>query len=238
MGRLALIGGGQPAGGETLSIDRHVVAMTGHDRPTVLFIPTASMDREDGIEAFHTLYGEQLGCEVRTLEIIRHGPSVEDMRRALSWAQIIYIGGGKTRRMLALWRAYGLDTELLRIYRETDKVLVGISAGAIWWFKQAHCDVSEVERNYDTVKGIGLFNGYVCPHFNNPERNKDFMAALRQTDEIGVGIEDHAALVIDGDRITLHQSREHAMAYLLPVEGDQRSMVPFSEAIFKKELGI
>ncbi len=238
MGRLALIGGGQPAGGETLSIDRHVVEMSGHEHPTVLFIPTASMDREDGIEAFHTLYGEQLGCDVRTLEIIRHGPSVEDMRRALDWAQIIYIGGGKTRRMLALWRAYGLDAELLRIYRETNKVLVGISAGAIWWFERAHCDVSEVERAYDAVTGIGLFKGYVCPHFNDPERQKDYMVALRSTDEVGVGIEDHAAIVIDGDRLQLVQSREHAMAYLLPIDGDQRAMIPFSEELFKNVLGI
>lgn len=42
---------------------------------------------------------------------------------------LIYVGGGNTKSMLALWRGWGQGV-----------VLVGLSTGAICWFEQGHTD--------------------------------------------------------------------------------------------------
>jgi peptidase E len=45
----------------------------------------------------------------------------------------IYVGGGNTRSLLALWREWRLDIALRSAYKR-GVVLGGISAGMICWF--------------------------------------------------------------------------------------------------------
>ena len=47
---------------------------------------------------------------------------------------IVYVGGGSMRNLLAIWRAHGLDA-LLREAWEAGIVLAGLSAGAMCWFE-------------------------------------------------------------------------------------------------------
>ncbi len=58
-----------------------------------------------------------------------------DLESFLLEKNIIYVGGGNTKSMLALWYAWGLD-DILRKAWENDVLLAGISAGAICWFEQ------------------------------------------------------------------------------------------------------
>ena len=49
MGRIVAIGGGEIKDGETLNIDKFIVSLSGKERPSLLFIPTASHDAEEYI---------------------------------------------------------------------------------------------------------------------------------------------------------------------------------------------
>ena len=54
-------------------------------------------------------------------------------------ADIIYVGGGDTVRMMEKWKEYNVNSYLKEAY-EKGVVLSGISAGSICWFEFGHSD--------------------------------------------------------------------------------------------------
>ena len=52
---------------------------------------------------------------------------------------IIFVGGGNTKSMLAVWKDWGLDLLLKEAY-EKGVIMSGVSAGAICWFDQGVTD--------------------------------------------------------------------------------------------------
>ena len=77
--------------------------------------------------------------------------------------------------MLEKWREMGVDKLLIDAYNQ-GKIICGLSAGAICWFKDMYTDY-EIMRgqsaDYVLKKGLGVLDGCMCPHFN--EREKDFL---------------------------------------------------------------
>ncbi len=59
-------------------------------------------------------------------------PSVPDIREHLLSQDIIWVAGGSTANMLAVWRLHGLD-RILRDCWQQGVVLMGTSAGSICW---------------------------------------------------------------------------------------------------------
>ena len=62
-----------------------------------------------------------------------------DLRAFVLAQDVIYVGGGNTVNLLAVWRAHGLDTILREAYMQ-GVVLCGISAGSLCWFE---CGVTD-----------------------------------------------------------------------------------------------
>jgi peptidase E len=58
------------------------------------------------------------------------------LREIVPSQDIVYVGGGSMRNLLAIWRVHGLDL-LLREAWERGIVLAGLSAGAMCWFQGA-----------------------------------------------------------------------------------------------------
>ena len=107
MSRIVAIGGGGMVEGENLPIDERIVELTGKDRPRTLFVGTASGDDPEKAAEFHRHYGERLGCHTDTLTLLRDRPSADAIARKFAWADLIYVGGGNSLRMLKLWRRLG-----------------------------------------------------------------------------------------------------------------------------------
>ena len=49
---------------------------------------------------------------------------------------IIYVGGGNTKNLIALWKEWGLN-QILRDAGESEIILCGLSVGSICWFEEA-----------------------------------------------------------------------------------------------------
>jgi peptidase E len=78
--------------------------------------------------------------------------------------QVIAMGGGRnTRRMLALWREWGLDSILQKAY-DQGVVLAGISAGATCWFEE--CSTDSVPGTLGVLAALGILKGSFCPHYD------------------------------------------------------------------------
>lgn len=133
MGTIVVIGGGSIKDLETFHLDKRVVGHTGKKCPKALFIPTASSDSKEYAEAFHEVYGGKLGCETEALYLLSDPPSKKELRKKILDADLIYVGGGNTLKMMKRWRHLGVD-QLLKVAYRKGTVLAGISAGGICWF--------------------------------------------------------------------------------------------------------
>lgn len=89
-------------------IDEYIVAVSGKARPTVLYISTANGDDRLKISDFITKY-ESIGCTVICLTFfISPFPDAGHIASLFEQADVIYVAGGNTRAMLAIWREFGV----------------------------------------------------------------------------------------------------------------------------------
>jgi dipeptidase E len=196
--RIVAIGGcalGEPSPDEPLF--RYLIGLTGKTRPEVCFVPTASGENRDHIIAFYQRFGG-LGCSVRHLTFFN--PPVADLRSYLLACDLIFVGGGNTKSMLALWRGWGVD-EMLREAWRRGTVLAGVSAGAICWFEQGITD--SIPGPLTPLDCLGFLKGSACPHFDGePERRPTFHCMLGEGAILpGYAADDHAALVFEGETL-------------------------------------
>src|SRR5262249_8493849 len=124
---IAMGGGGFSMEPDNLALDRYVIQQTGVERPKVCFLGQASGEARDYIINFYKAFTE-LNCIPSTLSLFQ--PHTADLAGFLMSQQIIYVGGGNTKSMLALWREWKLDAILLEA-ANNGTVLAGVSAGAI-----------------------------------------------------------------------------------------------------------
>ena len=82
----------------------------------------------------------------------------------------LFVSGGNTANMLAIWRAHGFD-EIIREAWEQGIVLAGSSAGMICWFEAGVTDSfgPQLEGMRD---GLGFLPGSACPHYDGEERRR------------------------------------------------------------------
>lgn len=218
--RIISIGGGsiaKPAKHpETTSIDEEIIRISGKKKPRVLFIPTASIDAPEYIVAFRRQYEERLGCVVETLELYRDRPSKKEIADRIRRADIIYVGGGNTMRMMKLWRKLGVDRMLIAAAKK-GTVCSGLSAGAICWFREGNSDslkYSNPSADYCRVKTLGVVDLLLCPHYDGePERQPSLKKMMKSVRGSAVAVDECAAIIIEGDCYRAISSKKKAKVY-------------------------
>ena len=218
MGKIVAIGGGEIRLKETLSIDQFIVEFSETPAPKLLFIPTASGDSQGYVESITKVYGEQLGCEVDALLLVDNDIPGKEIERKILSADIIYVGGGSTSKMMEIRRRNRVDEYLKKAY-ENNIVLSGLSAGSICWFLKGHTDSYSKnnpgeQRDHAQIRGIGLIPAIHCPHYN--EKGRTGFDDMMKTEMIpGIAIEDNCAMVIKDDTYKIVKSNGNKKAYLL-----------------------
>ena len=92
-----------------------------------------------------------------------------NLRSIINKQDIIYIGGGNTKSMLAVWREWKLDKLLFKAY-ERGVILCGVSAGAICWFEKGVSD--SWASNLSVIDCMGYLKGCCCPHYDGEANRK------------------------------------------------------------------
>lgn len=207
---------GMGGGGFTMErsplLDLYVLASSGKTNPNICFLPTASADNSNYIEFFEKVF-EQYPCRTSYLEIF--SPSVRDMEGLLLDADIIYVGGGNTKSMLALWREWGVDRALKLAY-EQGTILAGVSAGFVCWFEE--CVTDSIPHKFTAMNCLGLLKGSGCPHYTNAKGRPEAYHRLLADGQISAGYaaDDGVALhFIDGKLERTVASRRDASGYHL-----------------------
>ena len=217
---VAMGGGGFSMEPDNPLLDEHVLSLARRSDPRVCFVGTASGDAEGYRLRFHRAFST-LGCRPTDLTFFER--EVEDLRAFVLDQDVIYVGGGSTANLLAVWRLHGLDV-VLREAWEQGVVLCGISAGMNCWFEGSVTDSFGAHRLAALRDGLGLLPGSACPHYDGePERRPTYHRLLAEGAlPAGLAADDGAALVFAGTE--LHEvvaSRADAAAYRVGRRGGE-----------------
>ncbi len=185
MGGMAL-----PLDLDNLLLIDYFLRQTGKRRPKVCFIGTAHGDAESGRLRFYAGFS-QFDCRPTHLPLFARTP--RDLASFVSEQDAIFVGGGNTRSLLAVWRDWGLDRHLRAAWQH-GVVLGGVSAGAICWFEQGITD--SVAGALTALPCLGFLPGSNCPHYDSePLRRPTFRRLVaRGAVSEGLAADDGVAL--------------------------------------------
>jgi peptidase E len=204
-------GGGFYRDPENLELERYIIRQSGAENARVAFVPSASGEPDHYVASFYAAF-LGLGCRPSVLTFFKRTP---DLRSFLLQQDVIYVGGGNTKSLLAVWRDWGVP-EILREAWEAGIVLTGVSAGAICWFEQGVTDsFADALRPLDC---LGFLPGSCCPHYDGEAQRRPSYHRLLAAGEIsaGIAIEDWAGVHFkDTELHRVVSSKRGARAYRL-----------------------
>ena len=192
---VAIGGGGFGRSLGNLKIERYIISLTSSERPKICFIPTASGDSDLYKLNFYRAFS-QLNCITSHLDFFAR---TEELEKKILNQDIIYVGGGNTKSMLAVWREWNLDSILKKAYKR-GIIMSGVSAGAICWFKKGITD-----SYADTLKildCLGFIEGIACPHFDEEKDRAPFVNEMIEKEFIKscICIEGNSAIHISNEK--------------------------------------
>ncbi|MGL4619544.1 Type 1 glutamine amidotransferase-like domain-containing protein [Chroococcidiopsis sp.] len=208
----AMGGGGFSMEPENLLLDRYILGLSKKEKPKVCFLPTASGDSDKYIVRFYSTY-INLPCQPSHLSLFL--PHTADLKSFILNQDIIYVGGGNTKSLIALWQEWGLD-KILQAAWENGVILAGLSAGSICWFEQGVTD--SIPGQLTVLQCLGLVKSSNCPHYDGePERRPAYHRLLSQgLIKPGYAADDGVGLhFVDNKLEKFVSSRPLAKAYQL-----------------------
>ena len=192
---IAIGGGGFGRNPSDRKIEKYIVEQQSNKNPNVCFIPTATGDNDAYKVNFYDVF-TKLNCNPTHIDFFKRTINLEDH---IKKQDIIFVGGGNTKSMLAVWKEWGLDIILNEAYNN-NIIMSGVSAGAICWFKKGITD--SWKDHQATLDCLNFVDGVCCPHYDEePERIpyvKEIL--LNQEIESCFAIEGYAALHLIDDK--------------------------------------
>lgn len=213
---VAMGGGGLSVAGDDGALDDYVLSLTRKGKPRVCFLATAGGDNRDYIVRFYEAFPAKraTASHLPLFGVPRNG-----IREFLLSQDVIYVGGGNTANMLAVWRVHGVDRVLREAWRR-GIVLTGVSAGMLCWFEGGVTD--SFGRPLSAIRdGLGFLKGSACPHYDGEkDRRPIYHRLLRRGLPAGVAADDWAAIHYVGVKIyACIGTRPNARCYRVLVRG-------------------
>ncbi len=191
---IAVVGGGV-IGPAMDRLNDFLLGLTGKERPRICAIPTATGDAATNLVVYYGRYARR--ADATHLDLFTR--SVVDIADLLLAQDIIWVGGGNTANMLAVWRVHGVD-EILKEAWQRGIVLAGGSAGGLCWFE---CGVTDSFGPLAPLNdGLGLLPGSHCPHYDSePERRPTYERLITGGFPAGYAADDGAVLLFRGRKL-------------------------------------
>jgi dipeptidase E len=186
---IAMGGGGFSMEPGNPLLDQYIISQARKPNPSVCFFPHGT---DDAIRYVFNFYKAFTQLNARPAYLSLFTPPTADLESFLLEQDVIYVGGGNTKSMLALWREWKLDEILNKAY-QNGTVLTGLSAGANCWFRQFNTD--SVPGKLTTMSGLGLIDVSFCPHYDGEvERRPSIHQMISENTMIpGYAADDGAA---------------------------------------------
>jgi len=216
-------GGGFSMEPENPLLDDFVLSLSRRQPARICFLPTASADSPAYVASFYRAFaGRSIPTDVTTFDptaFPRHPARTGDLQGVLAEQDVIYVGGGNTANLLAIWRAHGIDRILKNAWLG-GAVLAGISAGMLCWFRGGVTDsFGSLAALND---GLGLIDATACPHYDGEaERSPAYHRLVAGGFQGGFAADAGAAFYFrGGELVEAVSSRPGAGAYRVALVGE------------------
>ncbi|GAA1733797.1 Type 1 glutamine amidotransferase-like domain-containing protein [Isoptericola hypogeus] len=222
---LALGGGGFSMSDDGASaIDDHLLDLTGKPVPKVCFVPTASGDAGIYARRFEAAFAGR--AETSVLSLFCQDPWGYSDPTMLLDQDVVYVGGGSTANLLALWRLHGLPGVLEKA-AANGTILAGISAGMNCWFDGSSTD--SFGPLAPLRDGLGFVAGSACPHYlGEPGRREKYLGWVG--DGVladGYAVDEYAAVwFVDGELVEAVCERPDRPVFRVERDGDRATETP------------
>jgi len=187
--------------------------------PRLCIVATAVGDDAAWLAALHHAFAK-LDMVVSHLNLFPM-PNVDDVEDHIARQDVVWVSGGSTANLLALWRLHGLDRVLHRAW-EAGTVLMGVSAGSLCWHVGGTTDSFGLPLQ-PVTDGLGFLPYSNSPHHDAEPGRRPLIHRLvgDGTLPAGYATDNGAGLVYRGTE--LHEAvteKPGARAYLIERHGD------------------
>ena len=191
---IAIGGGGFGREIGELKIEKYIVNQSQKSKPKICFVPTATGDDQGYIDNFYKAFNS-LGCETSHIDFFKR---TIDLRSHILNQDIVSVGGGNTKSMLAVWREWKLDSILKEAY-EKNILMSGVSAGAICWFENGITD--SWKDHQAVIPCLSFVKGTCCPHYDEEPERIPYVKEILECNKITecIAIEGYCALHLIDD---------------------------------------
>jgi len=177
------IGGGSFANSQkSMQHALRLIKKKGKAKKKILIATTATGDADSSLVICYKNLS-QYNCDLEHLPFFARTPP--DLESLVLSQDMIFVGGGNTKSMLAVWREYGFD-KLLEKAWSRGIVLCGSSAGGICWFDQGLTDSYDI--SYTALDCLGFLPGSCSPHYDGEVDRRETFHTLIKGGKMANGI--------------------------------------------------
>ena len=156
---IAIGGGGFGRSYKSSKIEKYILNLSEKDSPKICFLPTATGDDDSYIVRFYSVF-TRLNCKPTHVEFFKRTIDINDH---IMNQDVVFVGGGNTKSMLAIWSDWGMDNILKNAYN-SGIIMSGVSAGAICWFNSGITD--SWDNKLELIPCLDFIEGTCCPHYD------------------------------------------------------------------------
>lgn len=217
--QIVAFGGMRPVPHRTHPLVEYLADLTGQDRPRVAIVATATGDSS---ESLLNHYGRFPATRWERSHLGLFNRTITNLHEYLLAQDLVWVGGGNTVNLLAIWRAHGVD-RALRAAWEAGVILAGGSAGSLCWFDGGTTDSFDLHQLAPLSDGLGFLPGSHCPHYDGEaQRRPLYHRLVGQGFPGGYAVDDDAALRFVGRELAeVVSARAGATAYRVVKQGDE-----------------
>ena len=191
---VAIGGGGFGRTGSSYLIEKYILGLSQKDCPRICFLPTATGDDDTYIVRFYSIF-TRLSCIPSHIEFFKR---TIDINNHINKQDIVFVGGGNTKSMLAVWNDWDMNNILYKAYNK-GVIMSGVSAGAICWFTNGITD--SWDNKLQILPCLNFVKGTCCPHYDEEASRIPYVRKVLREEKITqcLSIEGGAAIhLIDG----------------------------------------
>ena len=195
-------------------IEKYILDQANKKSPNICFIPTATGDNEAYKVNYYATFSK-LECKPTHLDFFKRTP---DLKSLIQAQDVIFVGGGNTKSMLAVWKDWQLN-EILREAYEAGVIMCGVSAGAICWFDRGVTD--SWSKELKIMDCLGFVKGACCPHYDEEPERKPFVSKSLSNNDMDscYSVDGGCALhMIDGEPFKSIVFKKKKNAFLVTMD--------------------
>ena len=222
---VAIGGGGFGRSISSNLIEKYILNLKEKNSPKICFLPTATGDNDSYIVRFYSIFN-QLNCQPSHIEFFNRTTNIKKM---IMEQDVVFVGGGNTKSMLAIWNDWGMSDLLKDAYNE-GIILSGVSAGAICWFTSGITDSWDNELR--VLPCLDFISGTCCPHYDEEPSRIPYVKKILLEGEITncISIEGGAAMhFIDGKPFKNVSFKNNKNSYSVFVDKNDIVEKPFGK---------